>query len=91
MEYMFVYNDVYRRGVDKMNGLLLTSKEEQMPIELLYISGKGEITHRTVIVKDIQVDYIQTYCLLKRQPRLFKRSNILSAAKKRNRQGVNYA
>lgn len=34
-----------------MNGLLLASKEEQMPIELMYISRKGDITHRTVIVK----------------------------------------
>lgn len=73
-----------------MNGLLLTSKEEKMPIEIMYISNKGEISHRTILVKDIQPDYIKGYCLTKKQPRLFKRSNILSAAKKRDR-GVNYA
>ncbi|MBO1515072.1 hypothetical protein [Metabacillus bambusae] len=66
-----------------MTGLLFTSKEDQMPIELMYISGKGDITHRTVIVRDIQDDYIKAFCLTKQQPRLFKRSNILSAAKVR--------
>lgn len=74
-----------------MNGLLMTSKEEQLPIEIMYLSKSGEITHRTVVVKDIQPDYIKGYCFLKQQPRLFKRSNILSASKKINRKGVYYA
>ncbi|MFC0271143.1 hypothetical protein ACFFIX_06715 [Metabacillus herbersteinensis] len=66
-----------------MNGLLLTSKEEQMPIEIMYMSNKGEISHRKVIVKGIQEDTIRGYCLTRRQTRLFKRSNILSAARVR--------
>jgi hypothetical protein len=33
-----------------MNGLLLTSKEEKMPIELMYMSEDGKITYRRVIV-----------------------------------------
>ncbi|PAD67131.1 hypothetical protein CHH83_20600 [Bacillus sp. 7586-K] len=74
-----------------MNRLLLTSKEEKMPIEIMYISSKGEISHRTILVKDILPDYIKGFCLIKQQPRIFKRSNILSAAKKRDRKGVNYA
>ncbi len=69
-------------------GLLLTSKEEHMPID---ISSKGEISHRMILVKDIQPDYIKGYCLTKKHPRLFKRSNILSAAKKNYRKGGNYA
>lgn len=74
-----------------MNGLLLTSKEEKMPIEIMYISSKGAISHRTIIVKDIKGDSVSAYCLSKQQPRIFKLSNILSAAKQRYRKGVNYA
>lgn len=74
-----------------MNGLLKTSKEEKMPIEIMYISNKGDISHRTIIVKDIQNEYIKAICLSKQQPRIFNKSNILSAAKQRYRKGVNYA
>ena len=74
-----------------MYRLLQTSKEEKMPIELMYLSTKGEITHRTILVKDIQENVIHAYCLLKQQPRIFKRSNILSVAHHRARRGVRYA
>jgi len=74
-----------------MIGLLLTSKEDRLPIDIMYISSKGEITQRTIIVKNINEESISAYCLTKQQPRLFKLSNILSAAKQRNRKGVNYA
>lgn len=74
-----------------MNGLLITSKEEKIPIEIMYISGKGDISHRTIIVKEIQDGYIKAFCLTKQQPRIFNKSNILSAANQRYRNGVNYA
>lgn len=74
-----------------MNQLLQTSKEDKVPIELMYQSTKGEITHRTVLVKDIQENVIHAYCLLKQQPRIFKRSNILSVAHHRAKKRVRYA
>jgi hypothetical protein len=74
-----------------MNGLFEKSLEEKLPLEIMYLSNKGEITHRTVIVNDIQEDYIKVFCLSKRQPRIFKRSNILSTAKPRIRKGAIYA
>jgi predicted DNA-binding transcriptional regulator YafY len=79
------------KGADIVNGLFETSKEEQMPIEIIYISGKGKITHRTIVVKEVQSEYIKAFCLIKQQPRIFKRSNILSAAKPRVRYKLNYA
>jgi hypothetical protein len=33
-----------------MKGLLKTSKEEKTPIEIMYISSKGDISHRNIIV-----------------------------------------
>lgn len=74
-----------------MNGLLKTSIEEKIPIEIMYISNKGNISHRTIIVKEIQSEYIKAYCLSKQQPRLFNLSNILSAAKPQIRNQNKYA
>lgn len=74
-----------------MNGLLQRSKEEKFPVEIIYLSNTGEITQRTIIVKEIQNEYIKAFCLLKQQPRLFNRSNILSAAKRRIKNNVHYA
>ncbi|MCV9886226.1 hypothetical protein [Metabacillus halosaccharovorans] len=74
-----------------MNGLLITSIEEKLPIEIMYISGKGDISHRTIIVKEIQDEYIKAFCLLKQQPRVFNKSNILSAAKPKLRKQFKYA
>jgi predicted DNA-binding transcriptional regulator YafY len=73
-----------------MNELLLMSKEERMPIELMYMSEDRKITYRRIIVTKIQNDYIQGYCFLKKQPRTFKRSNILAAAKPRQRKEADY-
>lgn len=85
---MFVYNVI--KGVDIMNGLLKTSREDKIPIEVMYISNKGEISHRTIIVKEIQNKYIKAYCFTKQQPRIFNLSNILSTGKLRVRKKVNY-
>lgn len=74
-----------------MIGLLRTSLEECLPIDIMYISNKGEITYRSIYVNDIQEEYIKAFDIDKKQPRLFKRTSILSAAKQRKRKGVKYA
>ncbi|MGQ4666541.1 hypothetical protein ACUIJN_11990 [Metabacillus halosaccharovorans] len=74
-----------------MNGLLRSSKDEKMPIEIMYISEKGEISHRTIVVKEILDSHIKAFCLSKQKPRIFNKSNILSAAKTRIRNKINYA
>ena len=74
-----------------MKGLFQISLEQQIPVEIIYMSSKGTITDRLIIVKGIEENYIRAYCLSKQQPRIFILANILSAAKRKTRRGVNYA
>ncbi|MGM0920826.1 MAG: hypothetical protein ACQEWW_06345 [Bacillota bacterium] len=60
--------------------LLEKSKNQQMPIEIIYLSEKGFITQRTIIVNEVKENYIKAFCFTKQQIRLFKTGNILSAA-----------
>ncbi|OKL37040.1 hypothetical protein [Domibacillus mangrovi] len=69
-----------------MNGLLLTSLEETMPIELMYMAKDNMITKRRIIVTKINQDYIKAYCFTRKQKRTFKLENILAVAKPRERQ-----
>ena len=61
-----------------MNGMLLRSIEEQIPLEMIYLANNREITKRKLIIKEIKGEYIRAYCLLRKQMRTFKRENILS-------------
>ncbi|MEH7547042.1 MULTISPECIES: hypothetical protein [Bacillaceae] len=61
-----------------MDGLLIRSIEEHMPIEMIYLAENQELSQRKLIVKEINDDYIRAYCLLRKQIRTFKRENILS-------------
>jgi len=61
-----------------MDGLLIRSIEEHMPIEMIYLAENHELSQRKLIVKEINDDYIRAYCLLRKQIRTFKRENILS-------------
>lgn len=63
-----------------MKVLLEKSKIQQMPIEMIYLSEKGFLTQRTIIVKEVNEHYIKVYCFSKQQIRIFKTGNILSAA-----------
>lgn len=63
-----------------MNVLLEKSKNQQMPIEMIYLSEKGFLTQRTIIVNEVNEHYIKAYCFSKQQLRIFKTGNILSAA-----------
>ena len=61
-----------------MDGLLIRSIEEHMPIEMIYLAENQELSQRKLIVKEINDDYIRAYCLLRKQMRTFKRENIFS-------------
>ncbi|MGG4488698.1 hypothetical protein [Metabacillus idriensis] len=70
-----------------MKVLLEKSKNQQMPIEMIYLSEKGLLTQRMILVNEINEHYIKAYCFSKQQIRIFKKGNILSAAiqkRKRN-------
>jgi len=61
-----------------MDGLLIRSIEEHIPLEMIYLAENQEITQRKLIVKEVNEEYIVAYCLLRKQIRIFKRDNILS-------------
>lgn len=76
---MFGYNKtINEKGVFTMDGLLIRSIEEHLPIEMIYLAENKELSQRKLIVKEINDDYIRAYCLLRKQVRTFKRENILS-------------
>jgi predicted DNA-binding transcriptional regulator YafY len=61
-----------------MDGLLLRSIEENIPLEMIYLSQDQQISQRKLIVKEVNDEYIRAYCLLRKQVRTFRRENILS-------------
>jgi hypothetical protein len=61
-----------------MNLLLRKSRDEQIPIEIIYLSDSNHFTQRKIIVKRYDDDSITAFCLLRRQIRNFKHHNILS-------------
>ncbi|WP_419888684.1 hypothetical protein ACN6MT_26265 [Neobacillus niacini] len=61
-----------------MDGLLLRSIEDNIPLEMIYLSEDQKISQRRLLVKEVNDDYIRAYCLLRKQMRTFRRENILS-------------
>jgi predicted DNA-binding transcriptional regulator YafY len=70
-----------------VKGLLLRSLTVQQPLEIIYLSDKGKISQRVIIVEEIQENKIIAFCKLRNQYRTFKIENILSIniAKKKGR------
>lgn len=64
--------------------LLQRSMEEQLPIEIIYMSANNRFTKRTIIVRNMNSSKVFAYCYLRKQNRLFKISQILSAMPQRN-------
>jgi predicted DNA-binding transcriptional regulator YafY len=79
-EQTFGYNDniKHQERRDKMDGLLLRSIEENIPLEIIYLSQDQQISQRKLIVKEVNDEYIRAYCMLRKQIRTFRRENILS-------------
>ncbi|WP_449622523.1 hypothetical protein [Robertmurraya sp. Marseille-Q9965] len=61
-----------------MDRLLLRSLNEQIPVEMIYISSSNLISQRKILVTHINDTTIRAYCYLRKQSRLFKIENILS-------------
>ncbi|MGG3450163.1 hypothetical protein [Domibacillus aminovorans] len=64
-----------------MNGLLLTSKEEKMSIEIMYMAADNTITKRRIIVTSRADNYIKAYCFTRKQKWTFKLESILATVK----------
>ena len=67
-----------RKGGIYMDGLLLRSIEENIPLEMIYLSKDQQISQRKMVVKEVNDEYIRAYCFLRKQVRTFRRENILS-------------
>jgi predicted DNA-binding transcriptional regulator YafY len=61
-----------------VDGLLMRSIEDNLPLEMIYLAENQELSQRKLIVKEVTDEYIRAYCLLRKQMRTFKRENILS-------------
>ncbi|MFD1735370.1 hypothetical protein ACFSCX_02215 [Bacillus salitolerans] len=55
---------------------------DQQPVELIYQSISGEMTHRTIMIRKMTPTFIQGYCLLRKTTRTFSLQNILSISTK---------
>ncbi|WP_342772327.1 hypothetical protein [Bacillus yapensis] len=51
---------------------------EQIPVEMIYLSSTNQFTKRKIVVSHINDTTIRAYCYLRKQSRLFKIENILS-------------
>jgi predicted DNA-binding transcriptional regulator YafY len=61
-----------------MDGLFLRAIEENIPLEMIYLSEDQKLSQRKLLVKEVNDEYIRAYCLLRKQIRTFRRENILS-------------
>lgn len=61
-----------------MFGILKNALENRTPVEMIYMSGKGDITQRIISVYDVNEKHIKAFCHTKKQIRIFKIENILS-------------
>ena len=77
---MFGYNNSirYQKGGINMDGLLIRSIEENIPLEMIYLSEDQQISQRKLFVKEVHDEYIRAYCMLRKQVRTFRKENILS-------------
>ncbi|MET3729053.1 putative DNA-binding transcriptional regulator YafY [Fictibacillus halophilus] len=61
-----------------MTNLLMRCIEERVGIEMIYLSQKGDISHRVVIPYSFDGQTIKGYCSARKQIRSFHIRNILS-------------
>lgn len=59
--------------------ILKASIERNMIITIMYLKS-SEVTMRNIRVLEIKEDRIMAYCYLRKENRIFKKENILSAA-----------
>lgn len=65
-----------------MEKLLLRYFHEKMQVELIYLSDKGDISQRTVYIKQWSNTYFKAFCYTKMGYRTFKVKNVLSVQRK---------
>lgn len=58
---------------------------DNKPIEIIYIKKDNSVSQRSIMVYGLTETYIKAYCLVKKQPRIFKVDSILAASFKQQR------
>jgi predicted DNA-binding transcriptional regulator YafY len=61
-----------------MKNFLSRCHLNKMPVEIMYITNNGQVSQRTISIKDINETTIRAYCHLRKTQRVFKVENILS-------------
>lgn len=73
--------------------ILKASLERNLVITIVYLKG-NDITMRNIRVLELKDDKIKAYCYLRKENRVFKKENILSAdfikSKQSRTHGVSY-
>lgn len=62
-----------------MIGVLKRALERRETIQIMYLDRKGNLSHRYVTVHALNDKYAICYCHYKKERRMFKLENILSA------------
>ncbi|TSB47110.1 hypothetical protein FN960_08840 [Alkalicoccobacillus porphyridii] len=63
-----------------MDGILKRAAETKQKIQIIYMDRNQRITQRFVTIRSMDDINIDCYCHLKKQRRIFKKENILSAS-----------
>jgi predicted DNA-binding transcriptional regulator YafY len=66
-----------------MKSFLSRCHLNKIPVEIMYISNNGQVSQRTISIKDINETTLRAYCHLRKTQRVFKLENILSINYKR--------
>jgi predicted DNA-binding transcriptional regulator YafY len=73
------------KGGNEMRGILVRAIESQTPLEMIYLSKDGSISHRLIRVIDLKDDRIKAFCFLRGKYRVFQLSSILSISQIRKK------
>lgn len=71
-----------------MQSLLIRSKEEKLKLEMIYMTGKGELSQRVIRVINVYDHSILAYCFTRRKVRKFTNKNILSVLPYRKKRHI---
>ncbi|MBP1969116.1 putative DNA-binding transcriptional regulator YafY [Virgibacillus natechei] len=71
-----------------MKGLLTRSVESKEKMVIFYIDSRGQVTQRYIRVLQVNDGLILAYCYYRKEVRVFKLDNILSAGPIKKRVGA---
>ncbi|MTH53142.1 hypothetical protein GKZ89_06925 [Bacillus mangrovi] len=71
-----------------MNYHLQFSKDHQEPVQIIYMSEKGVLSQRNIIVTKIAGNHVTAHCLLRGGVRIFRKDLILSAGSRSSRKKI---